>query len=1158
MRIESVLKYIPPDRRGSIAQGVPLASAAHGSVLFADISGFTPLTETLSRTLGARLGAEELTRHLNHVYDALVHQVDQYGGSIISFSGDAITCWFDGDSGARAATTCAMALQRAMAAFDRLALPNGDSISLSLKVSVASGAVRRFLVGDPDMLVLDVLAGKTIARMADGEHIAQKGEVIVDEPTAALLSDSCTIGEWRDEPRTGQRFAAISALTEGAAPTPWGSRDPEFFTFEQVRSWMIQALIDREDESMTELRPAMAVFLRFDGIDYDNDSDAGVKLDGYIRWVQGVVARYDGTLMQLTVGDKGSFVYIAFGAPIAHENDARRGVSAALELRDLPADLAYIHSLQIGISQGMMRTGAYGGETRRTYGVLGDNVNLAARLMQHAPLGGILVSGAVHKALSDVFRFDVLPPLRVKGKQEPVAVARLIGKAEEKASMYVRPLVGRSAELSRLLARLAPIAEGQPTGCIWVYGEPGVGKSHLVHEAMQKMLLGDRTGSLSFVTDQLVQHSLHPFVSVLEWRFRQDGDSSDAQRKERFQNEIDTLAAGLTERGDRLALTAATQLNEMQSFLGALLGLRWNGSPYENSAPKLRFNQSLLAMTVWIQAESLCKPLIVHIQDAQWLDADSQTVIESWIVSAAEFPIALVIDSRHFLDQDRMRYGKAEQALVHPFPVAELEASGIAELAVLVLNGAISEPVCDYLIRKANGNPFFTEQLALDLSERGLITWSDTGLWMLDTSAAEDIPITLNGVLIARLDRLLMQVRTVVQIASILGQEFDVSVLAQMIRDDPEVRLKVKQAEVEMIWFASSELDYLFRHALLRDAAYSMQLQARQRELHALAGWAIEQVHQGNLAPKSPDLAFHYEKAAVYERAIIYLIKSAQHMTGLYANREAILYYRRALDMVEKTLLPPFEIAPIHEGLGDIYDVSGEYPLSVTHYDLALLCLDSEQASWRATLQRKRGQVLQKWGRYDEATTAFEAGLVELQADLDPDEASQIYSGLSMINYRQDKVEDATELATLALIMAQMQEDKGNLAYAHQILGILHWKRGDYEQALEANTHSLALWQASDSQLGQAAVQNNLGLLLRSMGEVPKAIGHFERCLTLFERVGNLHGLACAYDNLGQIYNEQGDESMAFDCLEKAVGILAKIGLTETQVFTSMWQSGTW
>ena len=153
------------DRRHAMMRGEPLPERTHGAALFADISGFTPLTEALARTLGPQRGAEELTRQLNLVYDALIAEVDRYGGSTISFSGDAITCWFNHDDGHRATQT-ALAMQRAMQAFTAIGLPNGDTVSLALKVAVTSGIVQRFVVGDPSIQLVDVLAGNTLNRLA--------------------------------------------------------------------------------------------------------------------------------------------------------------------------------------------------------------------------------------------------------------------------------------------------------------------------------------------------------------------------------------------------------------------------------------------------------------------------------------------------------------------------------------------------------------------------------------------------------------------------------------------------------------------------------------------------------------------------------------------------------------------------------------------------------------------------------------------------------------------------------------------------------------------------------------------------------------------------------------------------------------------------------
>ena len=197
--------YIPHDRRRSLARGESLPDRAHGAALFADISGFTPLTEALTRTLGPHRGAEELTHQLNRVYDALIAEVNRYGGSVIGFAGDAITCWFDEASdlaccGAASlyAVQCALAMQRAMQQFTTVALPSGETVSLAMKAAVASGSVRRFVIGDPDIQVLDALAGATLARMAAGEHLAERGDVVVDAQTAACLTEQIRIRAWRE------------------------------------------------------------------------------------------------------------------------------------------------------------------------------------------------------------------------------------------------------------------------------------------------------------------------------------------------------------------------------------------------------------------------------------------------------------------------------------------------------------------------------------------------------------------------------------------------------------------------------------------------------------------------------------------------------------------------------------------------------------------------------------------------------------------------------------------------------------------------------------------------------------------------------------------------------------------------------------------------
>src|SRR3954469_11678180 len=170
--------YIASDRRHAIAEGRELPEHARGAALFADISGFTQLTEALAAELGGHRASEELTAHLNRIFHALIAEVHAYGGSVIYFSGDAITCWFDGDEGLRA-VAAAFAMQDALAREGRIAT-RASTVSLGMKVAVAAGSARRFLVGDPDVQLLDALAGGVIDRLATAEQHAGQGEVIVD------------------------------------------------------------------------------------------------------------------------------------------------------------------------------------------------------------------------------------------------------------------------------------------------------------------------------------------------------------------------------------------------------------------------------------------------------------------------------------------------------------------------------------------------------------------------------------------------------------------------------------------------------------------------------------------------------------------------------------------------------------------------------------------------------------------------------------------------------------------------------------------------------------------------------------------------------------------------------------------------------------------
>ena len=277
-----------------------------------------------------------------------------------------------------------------------------------------------------------MLAGATLEHLAAAEYQAAAGDVVLDPAATVALGARAQIATVRVEEGTGRSFAVLDGLADPPPPCPWPPLADDILPADLVRSWLVPAVQERllagQGEFLAEWRPAVALFLRFGGLDYDRDEDVGTKLDAYLHWVQRVLATYDGTLLQLTIGDKGSYLYAAFGAPRAHEDDDARAATAALVLRETPDDCAFIGPVQIGLGRGRMRAGAYGAHRSRTYGVLGDTVNLAARLMQAAVPGQILASIEVRRGAGDAFQWDDLPPLRVKGKAESVAIGELRGR----------------------------------------------------------------------------------------------------------------------------------------------------------------------------------------------------------------------------------------------------------------------------------------------------------------------------------------------------------------------------------------------------------------------------------------------------------------------------------------------------------------------------------------------------------------------------------------------------------------------------------------------------------------------------------------------------------------------------------------------------------
>ena len=1153
MDINSLSVYIPTDRLLAQARGMELPEYAVGAALFADISGFTALTEALVDSLGPALGAEELPRWLNQIYAALIAEVNRYRGSVIGFSGDAITCWFDdrsdgdellqGESASPAgfrAASCAAEMQQTMRQFAEVEVPGAGVISLAIKVVVAVGPVRRFLVGDPAIQVIDVLAGQTIYRLAAGEHRARKGEVLLDEQAAALLGEQLSIQEWRDDPESGARFAVAGGLVSPVTADPWPSLAADALRQASIQPYLLPPVYERLMSGMgdflTELRPTVALFLRFSGIDYDSDLQAQSRLDAYVQAVQQILARYRSYMIQLTIGDKGSYFYASFGAPLAHEDDAVRAVSAALELRDLKMDS--IAEIQIGISQGHTRTGAYGGTQRRTYGVLGDGVNMAARLMQNAAPGQALVHEDVRKATADVFTWEELAPIRVKGKNQPVAVFRLVNRPANPGihlhePKYSLPMVGRQTELKGIAEKLdlALLGRGQITA---ITAEAGMGKSRLVAEVIRLALerkvigYGGECQSYGTNTSYLVWQSI--------WRefFGLDPASPNSEQIKVLGQQLAAIDPALLPRLPLLGLVLNLQIpdNELTETFSAKL--------------RKESLESLLIDCLRSRAREM--PFLLVLEDCHWLDPLSHDLLDVIGRAAADLPVLILLTYRppelerlfaprvsrlfHFTEITLNNLPDEETEQLISFKAGQIYGTEAK------LPPALIEQICS----RADGNPFYIEELLNYLHDRGVDPQKADALEQMD------LPASLYSLILSRIDQLSENQKTLIKVASVIGRFFRAAMvwgIYHKFGDEPQLRTDLgvlSQLELTLLDTPEPELAYLFKHVLTQEVAYETLPYTLRTTFHNQIGQYIERVYSGALEQYVDLLAYHYDRSENLPKKREYLLRAGETAQSAFSNLAAIQYYQRALKLLEED-----QQVEILLKLGQVLELVGEWQ-AAEEIDRQAVALADRLADVQryALAQQSLGWLLRKRGEYAEAYAWMKRARDSYQMLGDRDGVSHVLADIGEIHRLQGNYPEARRYYDESLNLAEGVSVPylRQKARAHALKGagtVATWQ-GDYAAAREFNQESLAIRRELGDKPGVATLLNNLGIVARFQHDLEDARRMNAESLILFREIGDRWAVGQLLNNQACVASDQGNYAEARRLLEESLFIRRQLG----------------
>ena len=1138
--------YIPIDRRQALAQGAALPDRTRGAALFADISGFTPLAHAFARELGATRGAEALLEVINPVFAALISPLHDFGGSVVTFVGDAITCWFDKAQGAAAprAVATALAMQKAMVHFGTIRTPQGAPIELSIKVAIAAGPARRFLVGDPRLLVMDVLAGPTLERMALAESHAERGQIVVSAEVAAELNNRLVVDGQRMGP-AGQRFTVVQNLLSEVLPTPWPEELTDLPDATAARSWLPPAIreqLDSDIQILGDLRPVTPLFVKFKGIDYDAE-DAGEKLDNFVRQAQRIIHRRGGTLLQLTLDAKGTFLYATFGAPVAHEDDPHRALHAALALRALPAELGDIGALQMGLTRGEVWTGTCGGAGRFCYAVIGSDVNLSARLMATAQPGQVLLTGRMQKqpGITQYFDLAYLGDHAYKGLADLVPTYELRGEQLAGGRIFPETLVGREAELQQLADFAQPILNGRAAGVAAIYGEAGIGKSHLCYALREA--LGNRVTWFVAQADQILHQAFNPFVYWLRHYFEQSPSAPLEENEAQFEAHFSQLLNKLAATGEPDIAMLSAQLVRVKSVLGALLGLHWPDSLYQQLDAQGRHENILTAIRILLLAESRLRPVVLEMEDGHWLDEESQEVLTALGRHLTNYPLLILLTARYA--DDGTRPGLVLEPEVPTLTIAlnTLTPAGLAQLAADILEAPANAALDSLLQEKTQGNPFFAQQMLYYLQENDLLAPGPGGVWGVK-SADLALPGHINTILIARIDRLTQQVKEIVQTAAVVGREFDVQILSQMLRTD--VQPLVQQAEQEQIWIALQELRYLFKHAMLRDAAYEMQLKARLRQLHLLAATAYESLYAADLTEHYATLSYHYGQAGETEAERRYARLAGEEAAARFAHSESIRFLSRALELTpQDDRENRYALLLARER---VLALQGNRPAQAQDLELLeALAATTEEDSLREAAQRaevalRRSKYAEAVGDYPAAILAAQEAIALAQTAGEAGLEATAHRGWGVVLWQQGDNATAHDRMQQAMQLARRAGQCNLQAECLCDLGCVDWTLGDYAAAQRCYEQSLDLAREVGDRRCEIIALQNLGLALATQGDWDSARGCYEHSLEIAQEIGYRRGENYALESLGTVAMDQGDYGAARDTYAQTLAVSREIG----------------
>ena len=837
-------------------------------------------------------------------------------------------------------------------------------------------------------------------------------------------------------------------------------------------------------------------------------------LASYFSALAREIQRFGGTVDKY-IGDA---VMAVFGAPVSHEDDAERAISAAIAMHAaiarLNEDLERRHgtrlALRIGINTGEVVAGLMAEDVQGAYTVVGDAVNTAQRFEAAAEPNTILVGRATRDLTHRVFGFAALPPLLLKGKAEPQAAFRVVGQRVEAPTMAEAPLVGRETELDHLTGALHAATQGRG-GFVHLVGDAGIGKSRLVRE-----LRARAPSEVIQVTGRCASFELDSPYALLARLLRDvvrvPAGENESEARAGIERVLEVVGPGVDPLDTALLL----------EVLG--YGERSAIDPLSRQRVLLRLLRRLLA------AYTSRAPMLIVAEDLHWADPASMTLLTE---------IARDIPSRRCLLVSTARPGPMPPWRADVVNLEALPQDGARTLIDAAFGAPVEAALAETILGRTGGNPFFIEEVARGLRESGVLI-EKAGRVAARAGFTPRVPATVQEVLEARLDRLAPSPRRALSVAAVCGRVFRRSVIHHLVPDNVESLGILERERFVLPQPVQHDPTYAFRHALIQEVAYHRQLQSQRRRTHGAIGEALETIYADRLDEFVGDLAFHFGRSDRDDKAIHWLVRAGDRARALYANTEALAQYSAALERAADGT-GPLDAGVILERIGEVQTLIGKYDDAVESFRSALRRVPVEQGTLVARLRRRLGAALMLKGAYPETAEVLERARAALPDSADA-EAARIDLQVGQLHYRRGEFEPARGALEAAVELGTRLGIDDLVAEGLKQLGNVAVERGELKLAADFYTRSRQMYERLEDMVGLADIHNNLGIIYRRGGRWADSLAEYDASLALCERMGHLLGIGRCYNNMAEVHRTRGEPAQAIPAYLQAIETWDSIG----------------